>query len=197
MKLSKVFKDGIFSNNPVFIQLIGLCSVLGVSSAVMNSLAMGLALTFVLTGSNIVISLLRSVIPDKIRIPCYVVIIATFVTVVDMSIHALSEEIYGQLGIFIPLIVVNCIVLARAESFANKNGVLASFVDGIGNGLGYIMAITLTGIVREFLGSGSLLGFTIYGETIQSIKIFSQPAGAFIVLGILMAVFRTLMAKKA
>lgn len=164
MKLSKVFKDGIFSNNPVFIQLIGLCSVLGVSSAVMNSLAMGLALTFVLTGSNIVISLLRSVIPDKIRIPCYVVIIATFVTVVDMSIHALSEEIYGQLGIFIPLIVVNCIVLARAESFANKNGVLASFVDGIGNGLGYIMAITLTGIVREFLGSGSLLGFTIYGD---------------------------------
>lgn len=197
MKLSKVFKDGIFSNNPVFIQLIGLCSVLGVSSAVMNSLAMGLALTFVLTGSNIVISLLRSVIPDKIRIPCYVVIIATFVTVVDMSIHALSEEIYAQLGIFIPLIVVNCIVLARAESFANKNGVLASFVDGIGNGLGYIMAITLTGIVREFLGSGSLLGFTIYGATIQPIKIFSQPAGAFIVLGILMAIFRTLMTKKA
>ena len=197
MKLSKVFKDGIFSNNPVFIQLIGLCSVLGVSSAVMNSLAMGLALTFVLTGSNIVISLLRSVIPDKIRIPCYVVIIATFVTVVDMSIHALSEEIYAQLGIFIPLIVVNCIVLARAESFANKNGVLASFIDGIGNGLGYIMAITLTGIVREFLGSGSLLGFTIYGETIQPIKIFSQPAGAFIVLGILMAIFRTLMVKKA
>ena len=114
-----------------------------------------------------------------------------------MSIHALSEEIYAQLGIFIPLIVVNCIVLARAESFANKNGVLASFVDGIGNGLGYIMAITLTGIVREFLGSGSLLGFTIYGATIQPIKIFSQPAGAFIVLGILMAIFRTLMTKKA
>ena len=197
MKLSKVFKDGIFANNPVFIQLIGLCSVLGVSSTVLNSIAMGLALTFVLVGSNLVISLLRNVIPDKIRIPCYIVIIATFVTVVDMSIHAISEDIYAQPGIFIPLIVVNCIVLARAESFANKNGVGASLVDGIGNGLGYLLAISITGFVREFLGSGSILGMQIYGDVIQPIKFFAQPAGAFVVLGILMAAFRVIMKKKA
>ena len=149
MKLSKVFYNGLIKENPIFVQLIGMCSVLAVTSSAVNGLAMGLAVTGVLVGSNLVISLLRKVIPDKIRIPAFVVVIATFVTIVEMFMKAYTQDLYNALGIFIPLIVVNCIILARAEAFASKNGVLASVVDGLGMGLGYTLALLILGSLRK------------------------------------------------
>ena len=149
MNLFKIFKKGIIKDNPIFVQLIGMCSVLAVSSSVTSSLAMGAAVTVVLVGSNLVVSVLRKVIPSKIRIPAFIVIIATFVTIIEMFLHAYAQPIYKSLGIFLPLIVVNCAILARAEAFAYKNGVLPSIIDGLGTGLGYTIAITVLGTVRE------------------------------------------------
>lgn len=197
MKLSKVFYNGLIKENPIFVQLIGMCSVLAVTSSAINGLAMGLAVTGVLVGSNLVISLLRKVIPDKIRIPAFVVVIATFVTIVEMFMKAYTQELYNALGIFIPLIVVNCIILARAEAFASKNGVLASVVDGLGMGLGYTLALLILGSLREIIGAGSIFGKQLFGPSFEPALIFIMPPGAFILLGILIAIFNSIRNKKA
>ncbi len=191
MKLGKVFIDGIIKNNPVFVQLVGMCSVLAVSISVVNALGMGVSVIFVLTCSNIVISLLRNFIPDEVRIPAYVVVIATFVTLVQMFLEAYVPVLYDSLGLFIPLIVVNCIILARAESFANKNNVIASTVDGIGQGIGYTLSIVILAAIRELFGSGTLLGARIIPED-YTIGILTQPPSAFILLGIIIAIFTIL-----
>ncbi len=197
MKLSEVFKNGIFKNNPILVQLIGLCAVLGVSTATINALAMSLAVTIVLVGSNLVISLLRNVIPDKIRIPAFIVVIASFVTIIDMVLKAYAPDIYAQLGVFIPLIVVNCIILGRAEAFASKNGPGAAIIDGLGTGIGYFLAITILAIIRELFGSGEILGYSIFGEAYPGIGIFTSPAGAFIILGVMIAIYSGIMSKSA
>lgn len=202
MKLSKIFKNGIFKDNPVLIQLVGLCSVLAVTNTVVNAFSMGLAVIAVLVGANLVVSLLRNVIPTKIRIPAFIVVIATFVTMIELFLKAFVPPIYESLGIFIPLIVVNCIILARAESFAYKNKVIPSIVDGLGNGLGYTLAVVVLAFIRELFGAGTILGGTsmeikAFGEAFQPAAIFVAPPGAFIVLGILIAVFISLSKKKA
>ncbi|WP_097677437.1 electron transport complex subunit RsxE [Anaerosalibacter sp. Marseille-P3206] len=189
MKLSKVFKDGLFKDNPIFVQLVGMCSTLAVTTSVKNGLAMGIAVTVVLMGSNLVISLIRNIIPDKIRIPSFIVVIATFVTIIDMFMKAYSPELYSALGIFIPLIVVNCIIFARAEAFASKNGIVPSLVDGLGMGLGYTMALTILAVVRELFGAGTILGYQIMPEAYQPASIAIMPPGAFIILGILIGIF--------
>lgn len=197
MKLSKVFMNGLISENAIFVQLIGMCSVLAVSTSAINSVSMGIAVIAVLVGSNVAISLLRKFIPDEIRIPVFVIVIATFVTIVQMFLNAYAPDIYSALGIFIPLIVVNCLILARAEAFAYSNGVIASAVDGLGMGLGYTVAITILGSLREIIGSGSIFGVSLFGESFQPIAIFVAPPGAFILLGILIAIFRTILKKLA
>lgn len=196
MNLFKIFKDGIIKDNPIFVQLIGMCSVLAVSTTVINSFAMGLAVTVVLVGSNFVISALRHVIPTKIRIPAFIVVIATFVTIIEMFMQAYTQPIYKALGIFLPLIVVNCIILARAEAFAYKNPVLPSIVDGLGSGIGYTLAIVILGAVRELLGEGTLLGKNILPSSFQPIGLLVMPPGAFIALGILIALFNVALKKK-
>jgi len=196
LKLSKIFKNGIINENPIFVQLIGMCSVLAVTTSAKNGLAMGLAVTGVLICSNVVISLLRKVIPDKIRIPAFIVVIATFVTIVEMFMKAYTQDLYNELGIFIPLIVVNCIILARAEAFASKNNVLASAVDGLGMGLGYTLALLILGSLREILGAGSIFGKALFGPNFEPALIFIMPPGAFILLGILIAIFNSIRKKK-
>ncbi|NLY44892.1 MAG: electron transport complex subunit E [Tissierella sp.] len=201
MKLSNIFKNGIFKENPVLVQLVGLCSVLAVTTTTVNGLSMGLAVTAVLLGSNIVISLMRNIIPDKIRIPAFIVVIATFVTLLEMFLNAYMQSIYNALGIFLPLIVVNCTILARAESFASKNSVVPSMVDGLGMGLGFTFAVTVLGIVREVFGNGTFLGGTdfvinVFGEAYPGAGILVAPAGAFILLGIFIAVFNVVLNKK-
>ncbi|WP_353096656.1 electron transport complex subunit E [Tissierella praeacuta] len=197
MKLYKVFKNGLINDNPIFVQLIGMCSTLAVTTSVQNSLAMGLAVVAVLVGSNLVISLLRNVIPNKIRIPAFVVVIATFVTIIEMFMKAYAQPIYQSLGIFLPLIVVNCIILARAEAFAFKNGIIPSIVDGLGMGLGYTIALVILGGIREIFGAGTFLGKSLFGASFQPAGILVAPAGAFIVLGLLIGVFNVVRRKKA
>jgi len=197
LKPLQILKNGIIYENPILVQLVGMCSVLAVSNTATNSLAMTVAVFVVLLGSNVVISLLRKVIPDKIRIPIFIVIIATFVTIVQMLLRAFAPDIYSSLGIFIPLIVVNCLILARAEAFAYKNGVVASIIDAIGQGLGYALAIVVLGCLREILGSGSVFGISLFGEAFQPAAIFVAAPGAFILLGILTALFNTVLKKKA
>lgn len=182
----KIFKDGIFANNPVIVQMVGMCSVLAISSSFSNALGMGAAVIFVLTMSNIVISLLRNFIADEIRIPAFIVVIASFVTIVQMVIKAYLPALDESLGIFIPLIVVNCIILARAEGFASQNGLLPSIVDGIAQGLGYTIAIAALAFVREVFGAGTLLGARIIPEE-YTIGFLLQPASSFIVLGMMFA----------
>ena len=192
-------KEGVFSNNPVLIQLIGFCSVLAVSSTVLGAIGMSLSFMFVLVLSNIVISLLRNFIPNEIRIPAFIVVIASFVTILQMCLQAYFEEIYNLLGIFLPLIVVNCIILGRAEAFASKNGVVASAIDGLVNGLGYGFVIITVAIVRELIGAGTLLGVRILPEA-ATIPFLLQPASSFILLGIFLAVMnqiKLMQAKKA
>ena len=197
MKLSKVFTDGAFKNNPVFIQLIGLCSVLAITNNITNSLAMGTAVTFVMMMSNGVVSILRNVIPDKIRIPCFIVVIATFVTVVQMILQAYSPTIYNALGIFLPLIVVNCAILGEAEGFAYKNKLVPSLVDGIGAGIGYTIAVLSMGFFRELLGYGTLFDKQILPEAFPGIGLMGAPAGAFILLGFLIAGYRRILSRRA
>ena len=201
MKLFTIFKNGVGKENPVLVQLVGLCSVLAVSTSFINGFSMGLAVIAVLLGSNVVVSLLRKVIPDTIRIPAFVVVIATFVTIVEMFLNAYAQPIYQALGIFLPLIVVNCIILARAEAFAFENGVLASAIDGIGMGLGYTWVLSLLGAIRELFGNGTLFsgtGFEInlLGDAYPGIGVFLSPAGSFILLGIFIAVFNIALKKK-
>lgn len=183
----KNFSKGFIKENPVFVLLLGMCPTLGVTSSAINGLGMGLATTFVLLMSNIVVSLIKNLIPDKVRIPSFIVIIASFVTVVQLVMQAYLPSLYQSLGLFIPLIVVNCIVLGRAEAFASKNNLLTSAVDGLGIGLGFTFALVLLGGIREFLGSGKLFDFTIYPENYVTLLFVLAP-GAFIVLGYLIAI---------
>jgi electron transport complex protein RnfE len=188
------FTKGLIKENPILVLLLGTCPTLGVTSSAENGLGMGLATTFVLIMSNLVISLVKNVIPDKIRIPSYIIIIATFVTILEMVMQAYVPALFASLGIFIPLIVVNCIVLGRAEAFASKNNALSSIIDGAGMGLGFALALTVLGSIREILGSGQLFGITLYPND-YGILIFVLAPGAFIALGYVIAVINKL--KKA
>ena len=187
----KILMNGIITENPTFVLLLGMCPTLGTTSSAMNGMSMGLATMFVLICSNMVISALKNVIPDMVRIPGYIVVIATFVTVVQMCMEAFIPALYASMGLFIPLIVVNCIVLGRAEAFAAKNGVVASAFDGIGIGLGFTIALTLLGAIRELLGTGKLFNLTIMPEQFGSL-IFVLAPGAFIALGFLIAIVNKL-----
>lgn len=180
------FTKGFIKENPVFVLVLGMCPTLGVTSSAINGLGMGLATTFVLMMSNVVISLVKNLIPDKVRIPSFIVIIAAFVTVVQLAMQAYLPELYKNLGLFIPLIVVNCIVLGRAEAFASKNNIVSSAIDGIGIGLGFTFALVLLGSVREILGSGRIFNMMIYPENYVTL-VFVLAPGAFIVLGYLIA----------
>lgn len=184
-KLS-ILTNGIIKENPVLVLLIGTCPTLAVSTSLLNALGMGVSATAVLICSNIVISMLRKVIPDKVRIPCYIVVIAGFVTLVQFVLQAYAPDLNKALGVFIPLIVVNCIILGRAEAFANKNSVLDSAMDGIGMGIGFTIALGFMGAIRELLGTGALLGYTIIPDF--SIGFFNLPPGGFFVYGILIAI---------
>jgi electron transport complex protein RnfE len=183
----KNFSKGFIKENPVFVLLLGMCPTLGVTSSAINGLGMGLATTFVLVMSNIVVSLVKSFIPDKVRIPSFIVIIAAFVTIVQLTMQAYLPSLFKSLGLFIPLIVVNCIVLGRAEAFASKNTLLSSAIDGLGIGLGFSFALVLLGGIREILGSGKLFDITLYSENYVTLLFVLAP-GAFIVLGYLIAV---------
>jgi Na+-translocating ferredoxin:NAD+ oxidoreductase subunit E len=181
-----IFTEGLWRSNPVLILLLGLCPALGVTSNAINGLGMGLATTFVLVSSNLVVSSLRGVIPKKMRIPCFIVIIASFVTIVEMLTQAFTPALFKALGVFIPLIVVNCAVLARSEAFAYKNTILRSLVDGIGMGIGFTLALGVMGCIREILGNGSLFGISLWGESFNPVLIMIMPPGAFLTLGYLL-----------
>lgn len=185
------FTKGFLKENPVFVLLLGMCPTLGVTTSAVNGLGMGLATAFVLVLSNLAISLVSNLIPDKIRIPGFIVIIASFVTMVDMSMAAYLPALHASLGLFIPLIVVNCIVLGRAESFASKNKPLPSMVDGLGMGLGFAFALTTLGGIREFLGSGKFFNIAIYDEK-YGMLIFVLAPGAFLALGYIIAILNKL-----
>ena len=183
----QTFTKGLVKENPILVLLLGCCPTLATTTSAINGMSMGLATTFVLIMSNFVISLLKGFIPDKVRIPCFIVVIASFVTIVQLVMQAYVPDIYETLGLFIPLIVVNCIVLGRAEAFASKNPVFPSILDGAGMGLGFTFALTILGCIRELLGSGSMFGFRILPET-ANILLFILPPGAFICLGFLIAI---------
>ena len=185
-KFINIFKDGFVDNNPTFVQFLGMCPTLAVTTSAINGLGMGLSATAVLIFSNLVISLLRKFIPQKIRIASYIVIIAGFVTVIDLLLQAYLPDLSEALGAFIPLIVVNCIILARAESFASKNGPLESMMDGVGIGLGFTFALVVIASVREVLGNGSIFGLNILGASYQPVTMAVLAPGAFIVFGILL-----------
>ena len=187
----KVLFNGIIKENPVFVLLLGMCPTLGTTSSAINGFSMGLATLFVLVASNVVISLVKNLIPDKVRIPSFIVVIATFVTVVEMTMQAYLPALYDSLGLFIPLIVVNCIVLGRAEAFAAKNTVLSSMFDGLGMGLGFTFALTVLGATRELLGTGKIFSATVFSEN-YGMLLFVLAPGAFIVLGYLIAGFNML-----
>jgi electron transport complex protein RnfE len=187
MSLLENFKKGLWRENAVFRLLLGLCPTLAVTTSAENGLGMGLATTFVLVGSNIVVSLMRQVIPPKVRIPAFIVIIASFVTVVQLCMEAYFYDLYKALGIFIPLIVVNCVILGRAEAFASKNSLLPSTVDGLGMGTGFTLALFVLGAVRELFGSGTLLGYAVFGAGYQPLILMILPPGAFIAMGLLLA----------
>ena len=187
MNYFKIITNGIIKENPTFVLLLGMCPTLATTTSSINGMSMGLATMFVLVCSNIVVSLIKSLTPDKVRIPVFVVVIASFVTILQMCLKAYLPEINKSLGLFIPLIVVNCIILGRAEAFACKNGPVASLCDGIGIGLGFTLGLTLLGTVREFFGAGSIFGFTLLPET-YNVLLFILPPGAFISLGYLIAI---------
>ena len=191
-KLKGIVFNGIVTENPTVRLVLGMCPTLAITTTVSNGLGMGLAATFVLICSNLVISLLRNFIPDKIRIPAFIVVIATFVTIVQLLLQAFIPALYESLGVFIPLIVVNCIIFARAESFASKNPPLESACDGLGMGLGFTLAITLLSAIRELLGSGTLLGIQVMPDGYQPMAIITQAPGGFIMLGLLMVVMNSL-----
>lgn len=193
LKLNLITK-GLIKDNPTFVLVLGMCPTLGTTTSALNGMGMGLATLVVLTLSNIVISAVARFIPDKVRIPSYIVIISAFVTIIQLLMQAYLPSLYETLGLFIPLIVVNCIVLGRAEAFANKNSVLDSACDGLGIGLGFTLSLTVIGLVREILGSGSLFGWNFTGG--DGILVFVLAPGAFIVLGLLMALFNKLTADR-
>ncbi len=192
----KTFLNGLLKENPTFVLFLGMCPTLAVTTGVTNAIGMGLSTTAVLICSNLVISLLRNFIPDKIRIASYVVIIAGFVTIVEMLMKAYLPVLSESLGIYIPLIVVNCIILGRAEAFASKNSPLSSIFDGLGMGLGFTCSLTLISAVREILGAGTFAGIPLFGEGFQPVSMMILPPGAFLTLGILLAVINVISAKR-
>lgn len=183
-----IIKRGIFKENPTFVLFLGLCPTLGVTTSALNGFAMGVATLFVLIMSNMIISIIKDVIPGKIRIPAYVMVIATLVTALELIMKAYFQSLYTVLGLFIPLIVVNCIILGRAESFASKNNVLNSIFDGVGNGLGFTLSLTIIGLIREILGSGKLFGLSVTEKLFDPALIFILPPGAFLTIGVLIAI---------
>ncbi|MCI8632708.1 MAG: electron transport complex subunit E [Lachnospiraceae bacterium] len=195
-KISEHLKRGLVTENPTFIQVLGMCPTLATTTSALNGLGMGLSVTVVLIGANLVISLLRKAIPDKIRIPAFIVVIASFVTIIDLLLQALFyDTLYQSLGLFIPLIVVNCIILGRAEAYASKHGPVDSALDGLGMGLGFTVALTVLGAVREILGAGSLFGLQVMPSAYQPAAIMIMAPGAFFALGILLAVFNAVRKK--
>jgi electron transport complex, RnfABCDGE type, E subunit len=192
----QILTKGILKENPVFVLLLGMCPVLGTTSSALNGMAMGLATAFVLICSNMVISLLKNLIPDAVRIPAYVVLIASFVSLLQMSMEAYLPALYESLGLFIPLIVVNCIILGRAEAFASRNNVFSSVLDGIGMGLGYTLSLTLLGLTREFFGTGKVFSLEVYPENYAPLLFVLAP-GAFIALGFLIALISKLKTRNA
>ncbi len=193
----KDLTNGLVKENPIFVQLLGMCPTLAVTTSAENGMGMGLATTAVLVLANIVISLIRKVVPAKIRIPIFIVVIASFVTIIGMLMEAYVGALYDSLGLFIPLIVVNCLILARAEAFAFKNGIVASAFDGIGMGLGFTLALTILGSVRELFGNGSIFNMTILGGGYKPALIMILPPGAFLTLGLLLAIYNVVKAKQA
>jgi electron transport complex protein RnfE len=190
-KLFNEFLKGIVKENPTFVLVLGLCPTLAVSISVINGIGMGIAATFVLLGSNIIISLIRRIVPDRIRIPCFIVVIATFVTIVEMTMKAYSPALNRALGIYVPLIVVNCIVLGRAEAYAQKSTVVNSLFDGLGMGVGFTLALILISGIREFLGAGKILGYTLM-KGFAPAFVFGMPSGALLVIGLLLGFFNLL-----
>ncbi len=193
---SKILLTGIITENPTFIQLLGMCPTLAVTTSLVNAIGMGLSATFVLVFSNLVISLIRKFIPSQIRIASYIVVIAAFVSVIEMLLKAFLPAISDALGLFIPLITVNCIILARAESFASKNKPVPSMFDGLGMGLGFTLGLSILGTVREILGAGTILGYSLFGSQFQPALIFILPPGAFLALGIILAVYNIIKDRK-
>lgn len=190
--LGSIFLNGVITENPTFRLVLGACPTLAVTTSAINGIGMGAAATFVLIGSNVVVSLLRKFIPNNVRIPAFIVIICTFVTMVQLFMQAYLPSLYESLGIFIPLIVVNCIILARAEAFASKNPVLASAVDGLGMGVGFTLALTLIGMIRELIGSGTLFGLKIMGAGYEPMLLFVLASGGFLTFGILLGVINAI-----
>ena len=193
----KIIKNGIIDDNPTFMQVIGMCPTLAVTSSAINGIGMCLSTAAVLICSNIFISLIRKIVPDKVRIPAYVVVIATFVTIIQFALQAYLPSLNASLGLYIPLIVVNCIILARAESFASKNSVIDSAFDGIGMGLGFTLALGVLGLVREFLGAGTLFDVRVLPEVFPDTLVMIMAPGAFLTLGILMAIVNHFRNKKS
>lgn len=191
----KYLTNGLLKENPSFVLVLGCCPTLAVTTAAVNGLGMGAATTFVLLCSNLLISLLKNFIPNKVRIAAFIIIIAAFVTIVDLVMKAYTPDLYKALGIFIPLIVVNCIILGRAEAFAQKSGVWQSILDGLGMGIGFTLAITLLAAIREILGNGSIFNFRLLGENAATILVFILPPGAFVTYGLLIAVINRLKVK--
>jgi len=189
------FLKGIIKENPVFVMLLGMCPTLGVTSSALNGLGMGVATLFVLLMSNIVVSLIKKQIPSKVRIPAFIIVIASFVTIVEMVLEAFIPFLYEQLGIFIPLIVVNCLILGRAEAFASKNNLFSSIIDALGMGLGFVIALTVLGATREILGNGSVFEVKFVSEDANTFILFILPPGAFIALAYLAAIFNKITLK--
>ena len=189
------FTKGIFQRNPVFVLLLGLCPTLAVSTSVANAIGMGAAATFVLVFSNLIVSLIRKLVPNKIRIPCYIVVIATFVTLVELVLEAYLPDLNASLGLFVPLIVVNCIILGRAEAFASRNAPLVSVADGLGMGVGFTLALTVLGTIREISGSNSLLGLELI-PGFSPAMIMILPPGAFLTIGLLLGLFALLRSRR-
>ncbi|HEW92264.1 MAG TPA: electron transport complex subunit E [Thermotogaceae bacterium] len=189
------FTKGILKENPTYVQALGMCPTLATTTSAINGLGMGLATLAVLTMSNVVVSLVRKFIPEKVRIPAYIVIIASFVTIVDLLMHGFTYDLWKTLGLFIPLIVVNCIILGRAEAFASKNGVFRSLLDGLGMGVGFTLSLLLLGSIRELLGNGTIFGIKVWGD---AFKLFMMilPPGAYIVLGLLAGLFNFIGIKR-
>lgn len=196
LSVRKIFRDGLLDQNPIFVQLLGMCSTLAISTSVVNALGMGGSVTFVLILSNLFISVLRNLIPSKIRIASYIVIIAGFVTIVDMVLQAYIPSLAASLGLFIPLIVVNCIILARAESFASKNKPLPSVLDGLAMGLGFTAALVIISAIRELLGNGTLMGYSVMPESYSPAVLVISPVGGFLILGALIALVQWIRARK-
>ncbi|HOO45473.1 MAG TPA: electron transport complex subunit E [Deltaproteobacteria bacterium] len=195
MSFSKEFIKGIWRENPVFILVLGMCPVLAVTTSAANGLGMGLAATFVLLCSNMVISVIRSIVPDRVRIPVFIVVIASFVTVVDLVMSGYFRSLHHSLGLFIPLIVVNCIILGRAEAFASKNSIFLSIADGLGMGAGFTLALVILGGIRELFGNGSIFSYQLLGSGYEPILVMILPPGAFLTLGILTGVFAAIEKK--